>query len=326
MEDEIIALRKVTKDFRGGSGLTRSKQSLTRAMDKVTIGVKRGEFLGLVGESGSGKTTVGLAMLKLLDVDSGSIMYEGRDINRMSRRETRDFRMKTQMIFQDPYESLNPSLSIFKTVSTSLDVFRKEIDEDEKLRIVSTMLSILGLDPAEDFLFKLPRQLSGGQRQRIAIARAMILDPEFIVADEAVSMLDVSIRADILNRLIDLKNRRDFSMLFITHDIAVARYVSDRIAVMHLGQLVESGEGDSIINSPLHPYTQILINAVPSSEDGNAAKLIPFTQGDWEKVNRGYPGCSFVDRCPFVMDKCRRVRPELVEKSPGHFVACFLYE
>jgi peptide/nickel transport system ATP-binding protein len=325
MGDDIIALEEVTKDFRGGSGLSRGRRSLTRAMDKVTIGVKRGEFLGLVGESGSGKTTVGLAMLKLLDVDSGSIMYGGRDINRMSRRETLDFRMKTQMIFQDPYESLNPSLSILKTVSTSLDVFRKGIDEDDKLRIVSAMLSVLGLDPAEDFLFKLPRQLSGGQRQRIAIARAMILDPEFIVADEAVSMLDVSIRADILNRLIDMKNRRDFSMLFITHDIAVARYVSDRIAVMHLGQLVEIGEGDSVISSPLHPYTQILINAVPSSEDANEAKPIPFTQGDWEKVNRGYSGCSFVDRCPFVMDRCRQARPELVEKSPGHFVACFLY-
>lgn len=326
MDDVTIAMKEVTKDFRSGSGLRRTSSTLTRAMDNVSLEVKRGELLGLVGESGSGKTTVGLSMLKLLDVDNGSILFEGKDINKMSRRETLAFREKTQMIFQDPYESLNPSLSIYKTVSTSLGIFRKEMSEDEKLETVSSMLRTLGLDPPEDFLFKLPRQLSGGQRQRIAIARAMILDPEFIVADEAVSMLDVSIRADILNRLIDLKYRRSFSMLFITHDIAVARYISDRIAVMHLGQIVETGDGDSVIATPLHPYTQILINAVPSSDDGQEVKAIPFTKGDWEKVNRGYPGCSFVDRCPFVMDRCREKRPELVEKSNGHFVACFLYE
>lgn len=326
MEDSTIAMRGVTKDFRSGSGLSKTKNTLTRAIDDVSMEVKRGELLGLVGESGSGKTTVGLAMLKLLDVDSGTIMFEGKDINRMSRRETLAFREKTQMIFQDPYESLNPSLSIYKTVSTSLGIFRKEMNEEEKLDVVSSMLKTLGLDPPEDFLFKLPRQLSGGQRQRIAIARAMILDPGFIVADEAVSMLDVSIRADILNRLIDLKYKRSFSMLFITHDIAVARYISDRIAVMHLGQIVETGEEDGVISTPLHPYTQILINAVPDSDESQEGKPIPFTKGDWEKVNRGYKGCSFVDRCPFVMEKCRQERPELAENSNGHSVACFLYD
>lgn len=326
MEETIIEMHGVTKDFVSGSGLSLGRKTITRAMDMVSLAVKKGEMLGLVGESGSGKTTVGLSMLKLLEVDMGRIIFEGSDISRMSHKNLLNFRRKTQMIFQDPYESLNPIMTVYKAVSTSLGVFRKRMRENERIATVSSMLSALGLDPPEDFLFKLPTQLSGGQRQRIAIARAMILDPEFVVADEAVSMLDVSIRADILNRLIDLKTKRDLSMIFITHDIAVARYISDRIAVMHLGQIVEIGEGESIVESPLHPYTQILIDAVPDASAAEKPVDVPFTKGDWEKVNRGYIGCSFVDRCPFVMEKCRASRPILREVKRGHFVACFLYE
>ncbi len=323
--EPVVKIENVTKDFQGGRSLKNRKGAVTRALDEVNLYIDSGEVLGLVGESGSGKTTLGLAILKLIDVDSGAITFRGADITGLKRGQLSDFRKETQMIFQDPYESLNPFITIYKSVSAGLDVFRKDMSAEEKVGLVSSTMESLDLKPPEDFLYKLPGQLSGGQRQRVVIARAVMMSPSFIVADEAVSMLDVSIRADILNRLIALKEKTDLSMLFMTYDIAVARYISDRLAVMHLGQIVEYGGAEDVIGDPLHPYTQILINAVPVADPEVEQKPIPFTKGDWEKVNRGYTGCSFMDRCPSVMDICRQRKPVMREEKPGHKVACFIY-
>jgi peptide/nickel transport system ATP-binding protein len=320
-----VAVDGVTKDFKSGRTLRNRRGQMTRAIDDVTLSINRGEVLGLVGESGSGKTTLGLSILKLLEVDSGAIRFKGADITHLRRAQLADFRKQTQMIFQDPYESLNPFITVYSSVSAGLNVFRKDMNGEEKVNLVSSTLEALDLSPAEDFLYKFPGQLSGGQRQRVVIARAVIMSPSFIVADEAVSMLDVSIRAGILNKLISLKENTDLSMLFITHDIAVARYISDRLAVMHLGQIAEYGDSEDVISNPLHPYTQILINAVPVADVLEEQKPIPFTKGDWEKVNRGYRGCSFADRCPFVMQICRQKKPPMIEQRTGHTVACFLY-
>lgn len=323
--EPVVRIENATKDFNSGRSLRNRKGVVTRALDEINLAIGRGEVLGLVGESGSGKTTLGLAILKLIDIDRGSIMFNGVDITGLKKGGLSDFRKQTQMIFQDPYESLNPFITIYKSVSAGLDVFRREMSPEERVSLVSSTMEALDLRPAEDFLYKLPGQLSGGQRQRVVIARAVMMSPSFIVADEAVSMLDVSIRADILNKLISLKEKSDMSMLFITHDIAVARYISDKLAVMHLGQIVEYGGAEDVIGDPLHPYTQILINAVPVADPEAPPKPIPFTKGDWEKVNRGYSGCSFVDRCPSVMDICRQKKPEMREEKPGHKVACFIY-
>ena len=252
--NSIIETNQVTKEFVTKRGFLKRTTSITRALDQVNVTINENEIFGLIGESGSGKTTLGLAILRLIELNQGKINFFGENIYDLKKRQLFDFREKTQMIFQDPYSSLNPVVTVYKSVSTPLKVFHKEMSEEQVVDKVIKTLETVGLTPADQFLNKFPGQMSGGQRQRVGIARAVISDPDFIVADEPVSMLDVSLRADILNILINLKLKLKKSMMFISHDITVTQYVSDRIAVMHLGQIVEMGESGEIIKNPLHPH------------------------------------------------------------------------
>jgi len=324
--NSVIELENVTKIFTNTQGIIRRKKKRVYALHDVNLSIGEKEILGLIGESGSGKTTLGLAVLRLLDLEGGRILFKGKDILSMDKREIFKFREKSEMIFQDPYGSLNPVQSVYKIISTPYRVFNKNVKERDVIEKVMDTLEMVGLTPPEQYLAKYPNQLSGGQRQRVGIARAIITNPEFLVADEPVSMLDVSLRADVLNILLELRSKLGTSILFISHDIAVTQYVSDRIAVMHLGQIVEIAESTELINNPLHPYTQTLINSIPIPDpkkkwDTSEPKVLA---GEYN--NEGKNECSFARKCPFVMDRCRNSRPKMIEKGDKHYVACYLYE
>jgi len=322
----VIELENVTKIFTNTQGIIRRKKKRVYALHDVNLSIGEKEILGLIGESGSGKTTLGLAVLRLLDLEGGRILFKGKDILSMDKREIFKFREKSEMIFQDPYGSLNPVQSVYKIISTPYKVFNKNVKERDVIEKVMDTLEMVGLTPPEQYLAKYPNQLSGGQRQRVGIARAIINNPEFLVADEPVSMLDVSLRADVLNILLESRLKLGTSILFISHDIAVTQYVSDRIAVMHLGQIVEIAESTELVNNPLHPYTQTLINSIPIPDpkkkwDTSEPKVLA---GEYN--NEGKNECSFARKCPFVMDRCRNSRPKMIEKWDKHYVACYLYE
>ncbi|MEM3448948.1 MAG: ABC transporter ATP-binding protein [Nitrososphaerota archaeon] len=322
----IIEIDQATKEFVTKRGLLKRTTNITRALDRVTLTINENEIFGLIGESGSGKTTLGLAMLRLIGLNGGKIYFGGEDIFSLKKKQLFNFREKAQMIFQDPYGSLNPVLTVYKSVSTPLKAFHKEMSEEEVLDKVIKTLERVGLTPVEQFLNKFPTQMSGGQRQRVGIARAVISDPEFIVADEPVSMLDVSLRADILNILIDLKLKLKKSIMFISHDIAVTQYVSDRIAVMHLGQIVEMAGSREIIKNPLHPYTKTLIDSIPVPDPNKKWNADEIVEQISEYTNEGKNECSYANKCPFVKSVCREKRPDLKEVEKNHFVACVLYD
>lgn len=297
-----------------------------RAVDGVDLTIHRGEILALVGESGSGKTTLGRALLRLVEPTAGRVVFAGQDVTRARATELRAFRRRAQMIFQDPYESLNPRQTVREIVREPLDVHGLGRDEQDRLQRVVRSLEDVELRPAVDYLDRYPHELSGGQRQRVAIAAALVLDPEFIVADEPVSMLDVSIRAEILRVLLDLRNRRGLTFLFVTHDLSLAWLIADRVAVMYLGRIVEIGPADEVIRNPQHPYTRALVRVIPRPRPG--------ARGHGREVLAGEPpnpaeipaGCRFHRRCPLAFDRCFREDPALVPVSPGalHWAACHL--
>ena len=324
--NSIIETNEVTKEFVSKRGFLKRTTSITRALDQVNVTINENEIFGLIGESGSGKTTLGLAILRLIELNQGKINFFGENIYDLKKRQLFDFREKTQMIFQDPYSSLNPVVTVYKSVSTPLKVFHKEMSEEQVVDKVIKTLETVGLTPADQFLNKFPGQMSGGQRQRVGIARAVISDPDFIVADEPVSMLDVSLRADILNILINLKLKLKKSMMFISHDITVTQYVSDRIAVMHLGQIVEMGESGEIIKNPLHPYTKTLIDSIPVPDPNKKWNTDEIGGQISEYTNEGKNECSYANKCPFVKDVCRKRRPDFKEVEKNHLVACVLYD
>ena len=324
LPDEVIRLENVTKDFIIRTGLF-SKGKKNRAIDKVNLTVLKGEILGVVGESGSGKTTLGMVLLGMTSIDSGKIYFEGKEISTLDRHIIREFRLRSQMIFQDPFESLNPMLTVSEAVNTPLIIERGEFNRQERHEKIVEALGNAGLQPAEEFLMKIPSELSGGQRQRVGIARALINNPSFIVADEPVSMLDVSIRADILNLLKDQTKSRSMSMIFISHDIAITRYIADRIVVMHLGQIVEQGSSTDIVDNPKHPYTVLLLKSMPELSDRDLVPVDEQIDYNVDTLNTGKDECSFVSKCPFAMEECSKRRPEMKEIDPGHFVACYLF-
>ncbi len=321
-ENAILVFRNVSKVFKSG-------HVLNYALDSVNLSLKEGESISIVGESGSGKTTLGLTAVKLLQPTKGSIKFEGAEVGRIRGNKLKEFRRNTQMIFQDPYSSINPYDTIYSTVAMPLLINKKAVEEKEGIKLtadeirkrVSRMLDKVGLSPGETFLDLFPRKLSGGQRQRVAVARALILNPKFIVADEPTSMLDVSISAQVLNLLSDLKKEFNFSMIYISHELATARYISEKMAVMNLGRIVEYGPSEVVTANPRHPYAAILIRSVPELEGLSPTERA--TDIDYNAYNGGIKGCSFAHSCPFKTEKCEHERPELTEIEPGHYVACF---
>jgi oligopeptide/dipeptide ABC transporter ATP-binding protein len=322
---EVQGLRKL---FPVESGLFRQTHSFIHAVDGIDLKIQAGRTLGLVGESGCGKTTTGKLLVRLLDPTEGSIyvtdpeLGQTVDLAGLKGRQLKAFRRRVQMIFQDPYESLNPRRTVFDTVAEPL-VVQDVGTLSEREERVANLLQLVGLSPPSSFLFRFPHELSGGQRQRVAIARALVIEPVFVVCDEPTSMLDVSIRTGVMELMMDLADRFGVSYLYITHDLAVARYMCQEIAVMYLGKIVERAETEELLSNPLHPYTRALISAVPVPDPEYERTAIEIEGGIAAPIDPGEQ-CRFYDRCPLRTDRCGlEDAPPLVDRGGGHYVACF---
>ncbi|ASA78507.1 ABC transporter ATP-binding protein [Thermococcus sp. 5-4] len=315
----LLKVERLTKIFR--SGLVGGFE--IRAVDDVSFEIKPGEIVSLVGESGSGKTTVGKLILRLIKPTSGRILFEGRDITELSKKQLRrEYYKDVQAVFQDPFASFNPLHEIDRAFDLVFRSFFPDVGRDERDEMINGALTQVGLNPSE-VRGKYPHQLSGGQLQRILIARALLVKPKLLIADEAVSMLDASTRIDILNLLGDFRDRYDTSVLFVTHDLALGYYISDSTIIMYRGTIVEMGDTEKVFHNPLHPYTQMLLESVP---DLNVKW--EFRGIEPEKEERGIyeiAGCRYAPRCPKAKDVCFKVRPELREVEKNHWVACHLY-
>jgi oligopeptide transport system ATP-binding protein len=317
----LIAIRDLEVHFPlAGAGLFRRSHQVVKAVDGVTLDIQTGETLGLVGESGCGKTTLGRSILRLTEPTSGQVLFRDQDLARLSGREMRAYRRNLQIIFQDPYASLNPRMTVSQIIGEPLDTFQLARGAAKKER-VQQLMEMVGLSPR--FLKRYPHEFSGGQRQRIGIARALAVDPEFIVADEPISALDVSIQAQIMNLLDRLRSQKKLTYLFISHDLRAVRHVSDRIAVMYLGKVVELAEAKSLYANPLMPYTRALISAVPVPNPNiESTRRRIILEGDVPSPINPPRGCRFHTRCPYAVAACREIEPRLVEIKPQHFAAC----
>jgi len=300
------------------------KEIFVKAVDGVDLEVHKQEIFGIAGESGSGKTTTGKLLLRLIEPTSGKIVFNGKDITKASEDELKALRKKMQIIFQDPYESLNPKMTIFDILAEPLRVQGLASGSALEERVFKALENV-ELVPPEEFVWRFPHELSGGQRQRVATGRALVVNPDFIVADEPVSMLDVSIRAEILNLMFDLMEKHGVTFIYITHDLALARHICNRIAVMYLGKIMEKGPAEKIVFEPLHPYTHALISAVPDP-DPEARRIETVIKGEIPSPINPPSGCRFHTRCPnYIGDICKEKEPELQEQGKGHFVACHLF-
>jgi len=327
LEEKIIEITNLKKWFPLRTGFLSSlvrRELFVKAVDNISFDIKKGEIFGLAGESGSGKTTTGRLLIKLIEPTSGKILFKGEDITLFPESKTKAYRRKLQIIFQDPYESLNPRMSIEDILSEPLQIHG--ISEDKEiLKKIYEVMEAVKLIPPDEFLQRYPHELSGGQRQRVATGRALMLSPEFIVADEPVSMLDVSIRAEVLNVILELRERYQVTFLFITHDLALARHICDRIAVMYLGRIVEIANVEELVKEPLHPYTKALIDAVPIP-DPTVERTKVVIKGEIPSPVNPPSGCRFHTRCPsFIGDICRTKDPPLIEVQRNRFVACHLH-
>jgi oligopeptide transport system ATP-binding protein len=326
--EPLIAIRGLKVHFNLGGGTAWDRlvggspvRRVVKAVDGVTIDIFPGETLGLVGESGCGKSTLGRALLRLTEPTGGQVMFRGTDLARLSKGQMRGQRKHLQMIFQDPYASLNPRMTVAQIISEPLETFGLAPGGGERESRVRELMETVGLSPR--FLKRYPHEFSGGQRQRIGIARALSADPDFIVADEPISALDVSIQAQIMNLMERLQRERNLTYLFISHDLRAIRHVSDRVAVMYLGRLVEIADAKVIYRDPLMPYTKALISAVPVPDPSvEATRRRIVLQGDVPSPINPPSGCPFNTRCPWAIEKCKEVVPPLAEVKPNHFAAC----
>ena len=306
----LVRVENLKKHFKVG-------RKIVKAVDGVSFEVMEGETLGLIGESGCGKTTLGRTLVRLTEPTDGKIFFQDKEISSLSQKKFRPLRKKIQIVFQDPYSSLNPRMTIREILSRPLKIFEKLTKSEIEERITKAMTSV-GLRP--EHLNRYPHEFSGGQRQRIAIARALILNPEFVVLDEPTSALDVSVQAQILNLLKELKKSFNMTYLFISHDLSVIRYMSDRIAVMYLGKIVEMASSDELFENPIHPYTKLLMRSIPNP-DPDKKNLIGLEVPDMVIAGSG---CRYHPRCPMKMKRCEEEEPQLVEVSENHLVACYL--
>jgi oligopeptide transport system ATP-binding protein len=316
--EKLLEVRNLKKYFPMKRGMFSKVVSYVYAVDGVSFFLNRGETLGLVGESGCGKTTTGRLVLRLIELTEGEIYFEGKKISHLNKQEMRPLRRDMQIIFQDPYASLNPRMTVGKIISEPLKVHAVSKGNELEDR-VGTLLEKVGLHPS--YSRRYPHEFSGGQRQRIGIARALALNPKLIVADEPVSALDVSIQAQVINLLEDLKREFDLSYIFIAHDLSVVEYMSDRVAVMYLGKVVEMASSNVLYSDPKHPYTQALLSAVPVPDPRNEKKR-QILEGDVPSPINPPSGCHFHTRCLYRTDECSKFEPEFTEIRKGHYVAC----
>lgn len=320
VKDVLVSVSNLTMHFPIFKGVFRRQVGEVKAVDGVSFDIIRGETLGLVGESGCGKSTTGRAILRLYDPTDGTIVLNGQDVTALDGKALRDLRPEMQMIFQDPQACLNPRMTVSDIIAEPLDEHRKEMSKAEKQAKVKDLLQQVGMNP--DFANRYPHEFSGGQRQRIGIARALALNPKFIVCDEPIAALDVSIQAQVVNLLEDLQNQLGLTYLFISHDLSMVRHIADRVAVMYLGKVVELAERDALFDSPQHPYTKALLSAVPTVEVVQRERII--LQGDVPSPANPPQGCNFCTRCPVAEARCRMEEPEWREVAPGRFAACHL--
>lgn len=320
MDDIILDVQDLKKYFPIRGGVFQHTVGYVKAVDGVSFQLKRGETLGIVGESGCGKSTAGRTILRLHEITGGKVLFNGKDIAKLSKKELRKKRLEMQMVFQDPYSSLNPRMTVGQIIGEAL-TDHKLMNKTQAKEKVQEIMEVCGLPSY--YVNRYPHEFSGGQRQRIGIARALVLDPQFVICDEPVSALDVSIQSQIINLLGDLQKERNFSYIFISHDLSVVEYISNRVAVMYLGNIVELADKNEIFDNPLHPYTKALMSAIPVPDPTRKRERIILT-GDLPSPSNPPSGCKFRTRCPMACEKCAKEAPEYRDVGGGHYVACHL--
>lgn len=317
-EKVVLKVENLKKHFKLGNN------KVLKAVDDISFEMYEGETMGIVGESGSGKTTLGRTCIGVYDPTAGGVEIFGKQLGSLKRHEIKELSKDVQMVFQDPYSSLDPQMTVLEIISEGLEIHGIAKRKQEKINIVSTLLNKVGLN--QSHMNRYIHEFSGGQRQRIGIARALAVNPKFLMCDEPISALDVSMRAQIINLLIDMKKERNLTMMFIAHDLSIVQHISDRVAVMYLGKIVELSEADKLYKSPLHPYTKVLLYAIPLLDPkANKERERIRLDGEIPSPINVPIGCNFHNRCKFSMEKCKLEKPEFKEIEKGHYVACFLY-
>lgn len=319
----LIDIKDLKKYFPIKNNFIENKKKVVKAVDGVSLQIRKGETFGLVGESGCGKSTLERSITRLYDITSGDIFFQGDNIARLNKKDMKDYYRKMQIIFQDPYSSLNPNMNVEELIDEPLALYTN-LTKKERIEKIQHLLEMVGLK--KDDMEKFPYEFSGGQRQRIGIARAISIEPEFILCDEPISALDVSIQAQVVNMLEDLQEKLGLTYLFVAHDLSMVRHISDRIGVMYLGKIVEISKSNDLYNNPLHPYTKGLLSAIPVTDPKRAREAkIEIIKGDIPSPIDIPIGCRFHTRCPYATEKCKSIEPEMKEVSSEHFVACHLY-